>query len=309
MRKPSNLRGTNVRRLNAATENAAMIGMTAGHNVRRCRHGLGPLTWDEGLVNVAKAHAAKCIYKHSDQTHRVAAYGVSSKTGQEGWVGENIGKTNGPHTPEDLLQMWYDDEIVKYDFDTHSAKSGYTFDDIGHFTQIAWKETTHIGCAVSLCPSLSVPGESSVPNSWFFVCNFWPGGNFDDKLGDHVPPLIANSDTKCKYSHRQAPKDYSGEFTQTGCGSANDVKNSGSYIDIAPYTHEHSADVWCCPNYNCHGYAVKNMYLDAQRHIHVAGICKSCVGHERFWWEFKQCSSDGVCVQTNPGSGVVVVHG
>ena len=37
----------------------------AGHNVRRCRHGLSDLKWDDGLVKVAKAHAAKCVYKHS----------------------------------------------------------------------------------------------------------------------------------------------------------------------------------------------------------------------------------------------------
>ena len=47
---------------------------TAGHNVRRCRHGLGDLKWDEGLVKVAKAHAATCVYKHSksrDKSHAV----------------------------------------------------------------------------------------------------------------------------------------------------------------------------------------------------------------------------------------------
>ena len=54
--------------------NYSNIPTTAGHNVRRCRHGLGDIKWDEGLVKVAKAHAAKCVYQHSkswDKSHAV----------------------------------------------------------------------------------------------------------------------------------------------------------------------------------------------------------------------------------------------
>ena len=34
-----------------------MIGMTAGHNVRRCRHGADPLEWDTALSKAAQKHA------------------------------------------------------------------------------------------------------------------------------------------------------------------------------------------------------------------------------------------------------------
>jgi uncharacterized protein YkwD len=34
-----------------------MIGMTEGHNVRRCRHGVDRLEWDPALSKAAQTHA------------------------------------------------------------------------------------------------------------------------------------------------------------------------------------------------------------------------------------------------------------
>ena len=47
-----------------------MIGMTAGHNVRRCRHGADPLEWDPALSKAAQTHALKCKFEHSKSADR-----------------------------------------------------------------------------------------------------------------------------------------------------------------------------------------------------------------------------------------------
>ena len=53
-----------------------------------------------------------------------------------------------------------------------------TASDIGHFTQIVWSETTHVGCAEVQCTSLTIvacnygPGYESHPSSNFCFNNF-----------------------------------------------------------------------------------------------------------------------------------------
>lgn len=48
------------------------------------------------------------------------------------------------------------------------------FDAWGHFSQIVWKGTTHVGCATVTCNSLgNVDSSVAVP---FTVCNYSPAG-------------------------------------------------------------------------------------------------------------------------------------
>ena len=77
--------------------------------------------------------------------------------------------------PKDLaygVQAWYDE----------LTKPGYNYDDpenspgTGHFTQVVWKETTHVGGA-----------RSSDGN--YICCNYTPGGNWEGEYEDNVPPL------------------------------------------------------------------------------------------------------------------------
>lgn len=47
------------------------------------------------------------------------------------------------------------------------------FDAWGHFTQIVWKGTTHVGCSTVMCPTLGNVDGSNMP---FTVCNYSPAG-------------------------------------------------------------------------------------------------------------------------------------
>lgn len=50
------------------------------------------------------------------------------------------------------------------------------FESWGHFTQIVWKASTHVGCATVTCPKLGNV-DSSVAEP-FTVCNYSPAGKF-----------------------------------------------------------------------------------------------------------------------------------
>merc|ERR1719265_740413 len=46
---------------------------------------------------------------------------------------------------------------------------------IGHFTQMMWQRTTHVGCARAECPN-------QAKRTFVAVCNYGPGGNIADLL-------------------------------------------------------------------------------------------------------------------------------
>ena len=58
--------------------------------------------------------------------------------------------------------MWYD-EVSYYNYN----RPGFGH-STGHFTQLVWKETTHVGCGIAISPENKIYG----------VCNYSPPGNF-----------------------------------------------------------------------------------------------------------------------------------
>ena len=130
------------------------------HNDYRAAHGASPLTWDDELSAASSAYASQCIYGH-DQNR--------------GKVGENIyaAGSSQPLSASDLswatqsTSEWYN-EVKFWDFAAGKSSGGVT----GHFTQVVWKATTKLGCAVASCPGMLMD------NSIFVVCRYSPRGNF-----------------------------------------------------------------------------------------------------------------------------------
>ena len=68
-----------------------------------------------------------------------------------------------------VVAMWAS-EAKSYDYATNGC-SGVC----GHYTQVVWRSTTSVGCAIQRCATGSPFGGST----WFFaVCNYVPPGNF-----------------------------------------------------------------------------------------------------------------------------------
>ncbi|KAE8223616.1 hypothetical protein CF319_g3372 [Tilletia indica] len=113
----------------ASAQKAAELDMLNAHNMYRARHGAPALTWDSTLAAAAATWANKCIWAHSG-----------------GPYGENGASSVGMDmTMADSVPMWYG-EILDYNF----SKPDFSY-ATGHFTQLVWKDTTTVGCAIATC--------------------------------------------------------------------------------------------------------------------------------------------------------------
>lgn len=143
------------------------------HNSRRALHNVPPLTWNPALAAVAQDWSNKCVFQHSTLPY-----------------GENI--AIGPATPE-LVAMFYDNEVCLYNYSNPRFSSG-----TGHFTQVVWRSTREIGCALSTpqaCPN-GIPLSPTYRAPAMLTCEYNPPGNYAGQYTQNVPPPIKPA--RCK---------------------------------------------------------------------------------------------------------------
>jgi hypothetical protein len=129
------------------------------HNVYRCMHGAGELTWNAQIAQLAQNWADETgdDGKHSSSDYRSNKAGFS-------YLGENIAwASNGPPSPADAVKMWYD-EIKDTDDKKGTLKGPKA--GTGHYSQVVWKKTTAVGC-----------GSFSSERGGTVICIYGPGGN------------------------------------------------------------------------------------------------------------------------------------
>ena len=64
------------------------------------------------------------------------------------------------------MTLWMS-EASSYDYNSGD------FDDAGHYTQIVWRASVRIGCAIVDCPALTYHNT--------VICDYAPGGNIVDE--------------------------------------------------------------------------------------------------------------------------------
>jgi len=152
-----------------AGEPAALAGITAAHNQVRASVAtstpLPPLVWDSALAATAAAWVAQC--RDQQAPTGLIDHNANRSVGYPYYVGENVYGTSGSatsSTPQQAVNAWAA-ERANYNYATNTCTGV-----CGHYTQIVWRNTTKVGCAIGTCPNLTY--RTSI------VCDYGPGGNY-----------------------------------------------------------------------------------------------------------------------------------
>ncbi|HEX8620838.1 MAG TPA: CAP domain-containing protein [Allosphingosinicella sp.] len=139
--------------------------LLAIHNRERAAAGAAPLVWDSRLAAAAAAYGPE-LARRGKLAHSPA----SSRFGQ----GENLWMgTRAAYELEEMAGSWAAEKsLFRPGFFPAVSRSGH-WSDVGHYTQMIWKGTGRVGCAV----------HSS--DKWdFLICRYSPPGNV---VGERVP--------------------------------------------------------------------------------------------------------------------------
>lgn len=123
--------------------------IVAAHNVVRSKLGVSPLVWSDNVAKVAQVWANTLLAKGTFEHRTDHKYG------------ENLLEATGIEpTPSQVVSEWAD-EAKNYQYSANSCS-----EVCGHYTQLVWRDTKEVGCAVV---------QDSTRQIW--VCNYAPYGN------------------------------------------------------------------------------------------------------------------------------------
>ncbi|KAK0481902.1 CAP domain-containing protein [Armillaria novae-zelandiae] len=144
----------------SSTSSSDINAYLEGHNTFRAQHGAADLTWSDELAGKAQQWANGCVFKHSG--------------GSLGSFGENLAAgTGSSYSISSAIKSWTD-EASSYDPNNPVAS---------HFTQVVWKATSQVGCAVQSCDGIF---DASFGKASYYVCEYSPAGNVIGQFAENV---------------------------------------------------------------------------------------------------------------------------
>ncbi len=130
------------------------------HNFYRSEVGCPPLKWNKKLASYAQEWAIELAKRNCKMQHRPHKGSFAQR------YGENLFWASYAPTPTRAVESWAEE---KPDYDGgRFTQSNFK---AGHYTQMIWKNTENLGCAIVRCK-----------NSSIVVCNYDPAGNI---IGRH----------------------------------------------------------------------------------------------------------------------------
>jgi hypothetical protein len=131
------------------------------HNRERAAVGHPPMQWDPALAAAAASYGPQLA-----RLGRLVHSPRESRPGQR----ENLAMAyRGTHSPEQLLDMWVvEKHLLRPGLFPEVSRTG-RWKDVAHYTQMVWKTTTRVGCAIHRA-------------QWdYLICRYSPPGNVDGK--------------------------------------------------------------------------------------------------------------------------------
>lgn len=133
--------------------------LLAAHNLERDRVGLVPLNWSNKLAQDAQGWAQhlanKNALEHATQEQRASA-------GENLWMG-----TAGMYSAEDMVGGFLAERAIFMPGRFPEVSRTGKWQDVGHYSQIIWRDTKQVGCAVVRNRTNDI-----------LVCRYYPGGNW-----------------------------------------------------------------------------------------------------------------------------------
>lgn len=127
------------------------------HNQYRAEVGVPPLTWSDTLANHAQEWAdylaSSGEFKHSQGTGE----------GENLWMG-----SSGNFSYTQMIETFGNEKQYFIGGLFPDVSSTGDWQDVGHYTQVVWRDTTEVGCAIA-----------SANGNDILVCRYSPPGNFE----------------------------------------------------------------------------------------------------------------------------------
>jgi uncharacterized protein YkwD len=133
------------------------------HNAERARLGVPPLRWDPALAAAAASYGPALerlgYLRHSPRAVRPGQR-------ENLWMG-----TRGAFSVDQMVGAWIAERGAYRHAPFPAVSRTANWLDVGHYTQMVWRGTTHVGCAVHR------GGRHD-----FLICRYSPPGNIDGRL-------------------------------------------------------------------------------------------------------------------------------
>lgn len=137
--------------------------LLARHNIERATRALPPLRWEPALALAARDWAqdlaARGAFHHAPERAR-------DPQGENLWAG-----TRGHYSPEAMVDAWAREKRwFKPGIFPDNSMTGRVA-DVGHYTQLMWRATRQVGCAVARGAREDV-----------LVCRYAEAGNYRGEI-------------------------------------------------------------------------------------------------------------------------------
>jgi hypothetical protein len=136
--------------------------LLAAHNRARAEAGVPPLVWDRELAASAAAYGPT-LTQLGRPIH-------AARLGRNCPHENLLQSTRGGRTPEQMVAYWANEKHnYRPGIFPNVSRTG-NWVDVAHYTQVIWRSTTRVGCAV----------HSDLNYDWL-ICRYTPPGNTDGR--------------------------------------------------------------------------------------------------------------------------------
>jgi uncharacterized protein YkwD len=133
--------------------------MLSGQNAARDAVGVPPVVWNDALAADARAYAEEMArtgrFQHADQPQG------PGREGENLWTG-----TRGAYRYREMVDDWIAEKRYFKNGVTPDFSTTGNYEDVAHYTQIIWRNSRAVGCALA-----------SNATDDYLVCRYSPPGN------------------------------------------------------------------------------------------------------------------------------------